>query len=336
MPASQYACMFPIESNSNPNSAIEYYLQCGSGLDAIERTKCTLLKEILHEAAFDQLRTKEQLGYVVWGMTRRTFASMGIRIVIMGDYDSIYLENRIEAFLQTFRDVNLQIMSLEEFEKAKQGLHGAYMQKPENMSRETGHWWNAINDGTFDFMQIKESIDALEKITYQDLLTYYDEFILPTSKGRTKLSSHYRSQKMPSKLRAHPSIALHAADEHEMFASSLLKELSESHGIEMVRDELFVLLSKLLTPAETAEVPQAAVKIAEYLTRISKEEFSHECVTEEILKTRPGLWKTGEFKLSEETIVLNSETAVLNEKLKWPLSPAAVPVKPLMVAYCRL
>jgi insulysin len=58
-----------------------------------------LLAQIASEPCFDQLRTKEQLGYLVFSGVRKQPGMMGFRIIIQSERDPIYLENRIEAFL---------------------------------------------------------------------------------------------------------------------------------------------------------------------------------------------------------------------------------------------
>ena len=66
------------------------------------RAYLTLLGNMIHEPAFDQLRTKEQLGYIVWGGVRCFIGSLGIRIIVQSERDTVYLENRIENFLKDY------------------------------------------------------------------------------------------------------------------------------------------------------------------------------------------------------------------------------------------
>ena len=49
-----------------PNSAITYFCQFGDPLNAPLRAVLLLLAHILKEPSFTQLRTKEQLGYVLF------------------------------------------------------------------------------------------------------------------------------------------------------------------------------------------------------------------------------------------------------------------------------
>jgi insulysin len=51
-----------VHDPNNVNSAIEYYIQIGNLMDTGARARTGLLAQIASESAFDQLRTKEQLG----------------------------------------------------------------------------------------------------------------------------------------------------------------------------------------------------------------------------------------------------------------------------------
>jgi secreted Zn-dependent insulinase-like peptidase len=58
----QHRIVVPTIDPTEPNTAVEIYIQCGK--DNIEdRVLIDLLVQILNEPLFDQLRTKEQLGY---------------------------------------------------------------------------------------------------------------------------------------------------------------------------------------------------------------------------------------------------------------------------------
>jgi insulysin len=59
----------------------------------------SLMAQVINEPCFDQLRTKEQLGYLIFSGVRNQPGSMGLRIIIQSERHPIYLENRIEAFL---------------------------------------------------------------------------------------------------------------------------------------------------------------------------------------------------------------------------------------------
>jgi insulysin len=67
-----------VRNPENLNSAIEYFIHLGDLQDMALRTRTSLLLEMIKEPCFDILRTKEQLGYLVWSMGRFRVGICGI------------------------------------------------------------------------------------------------------------------------------------------------------------------------------------------------------------------------------------------------------------------
>jgi insulysin len=61
----------------NVNSGIEYFCQVASVTDTQKRARLHLLAQIGREKAFNFLRTKLQLGYMVWSGVRETVSTEG-------------------------------------------------------------------------------------------------------------------------------------------------------------------------------------------------------------------------------------------------------------------
>ena len=79
------------------NSAIYNYYQIGP-----ENTKddvlLNLFVQINKTTFFDQLRTKEQLGYIVWADAISSANIQGFRVIVQSsNYDPVHLDERIEA-----------------------------------------------------------------------------------------------------------------------------------------------------------------------------------------------------------------------------------------------
>ncbi|CAG8454105.1 2994_t:CDS:10, partial [Diversispora eburnea] len=86
----KYAYFKEVKDEKEINSAIDYYIQIGDIMDKNLRAKLSLIGQIADEPCYNQLRTQEQLD--------RVTGSMGFRIIIQSEKDTIYLENRIEEF----------------------------------------------------------------------------------------------------------------------------------------------------------------------------------------------------------------------------------------------
>jgi insulysin len=136
----------------NVNHCIEYSLYAGHRYDSVMRTKLLLLGQMTDEPCFNQLRTIEQLGYVVFSGPSFHNIWSGYRILIQSEKDCRYLESRIENFLNTF-DLTLNDMSEEDFESHKRAIINKRLAKLKNLSSENNMFWNHIYSDSYDFLQ---------------------------------------------------------------------------------------------------------------------------------------------------------------------------------------
>ncbi|KAG6439278.1 hypothetical protein O3G_MSEX000638, partial [Manduca sexta] len=75
------------------------YVSCGARASR-RNAALELLAQTLAEPCFSVLRTKEQLGYIVFSGVRRSNGDQGLRIIVQSDRHPAYLEERIEAFIE--------------------------------------------------------------------------------------------------------------------------------------------------------------------------------------------------------------------------------------------
>ncbi len=142
------------------NSAVTYQLHVGSTTDRPLRAALQLFAQIASEPAFNELRTKQQLGYIIFSGVTGAIGSMGFRVLIQSERDPIYLETRIEAFLDSLKEY-IDEMSEEEFEKNKQSIIAKKEEKPKNLGEETRQFSASIHDRYYEFGK-RESEKHLE------------------------------------------------------------------------------------------------------------------------------------------------------------------------------
>merc|ERR550532_2150121 len=85
-------------NNIHRSSACENYYQTGAR-DTRANMELELFGQVIKERCFTQLRTKEQLGYIVKSLVRRSNGAQGIKIVVQSEWGPKYLDARIEAFI---------------------------------------------------------------------------------------------------------------------------------------------------------------------------------------------------------------------------------------------
>lgn len=135
---------------ANVNHCIEYFLYVGEKHEHMLRPKVLLLDQMLHEPAFDQLRTKQQLGYIVFSGTKTSATTLGFRFLIQSEKTAQYLETRIESFLQDYTET-LDKMSDTDFESHKRSLRTKLLEKMKNLDQETNRLWGQISNEYYDF-----------------------------------------------------------------------------------------------------------------------------------------------------------------------------------------
>ena len=149
---SNYLLIKMLNDPVNVNHCIDYYLFVGEYADRMLRAKLMLFAEITFEPFFDQLRTKEQLGYVVSSGVRTHLTTIGYGAFVQSGRTTEYLETRIDAFLEGF-GARLEEMNNDVFETHKRSLINRRQEKLNNLDEETQRFWGHISNESFDFEQ---------------------------------------------------------------------------------------------------------------------------------------------------------------------------------------
>ncbi|KAL9599893.1 MAG: hypothetical protein Q9219_003526 [cf. Caloplaca sp. 3 TL-2023] len=188
-PGSDFTYPRTLGDPANVNNCIEYYLYVGSLADYSLRAKLLLLGQMTEEIGFDQLRTKEQLGYIVFTGAKLSATIMGYRVIIQSERAPEYLETRVNAFLTLFGS-KLEAMGEEEFEGHKKSLINKRLEKVKNLDQESERFWNHICGEYFNFAQNETDVENLRPLRKEDMLAFFRTYIDPAANGRAKLSVH--------------------------------------------------------------------------------------------------------------------------------------------------
>ena len=191
-----------------PNSAIKNSYMIGSRggfmpgnsieenaarVELLLEAKVKLLALMISEPAFDQLRTKEQLGYIASAYNELVGTNMSISFVVQSNSRSAsFLDGRIEAFLDSYR-VILEAMTAEEFAQFNASCISDLRMQPKNSNEEVRGVTAEMANGTFLFSRKKTLAVAVKDVTKTDLLAFYDEFM--QGPRRRKFSSQFYGNK---------------------------------------------------------------------------------------------------------------------------------------------
>nr|KAJ3423186.1 Insulinase (Peptidase M16) [Polyrhizophydium stewartii] len=184
-----------VPNPANLNSGIEYCIQVGALTDQYIRTHLSLISQIAHEPAFDQLRTKEQLGYLVFSGIRKQTGLLSFRFIIESERDPAFLESRIDSFIDKFETM-LSEMSAEEYAKHQAALVTKILEKLKNLGQESQRLWGHVSALYYDFEQHLHDAEQIPLVSKDSLLAFFRKHISPSSTTRRKVSVHMRSQKV--------------------------------------------------------------------------------------------------------------------------------------------
>eukprot|EP00347_Sterkiella_histriomuscorum_P004511 403360183 len=167
---------------TNPNSGAVVFFQHGLKTYQDQAVNSVLF-QLLKEPFFNQLRTQQQLGYIV-ACTPYT-----IKKIIHGKFyvqsnvqGPDYLVLKINEFLAHIKDEVVPQLSDEQIERAKQALINNLKQKDLNLAQEAGKYWHEILEGDYEFDERQKKIEALGKVTRDQVVDYFNNLFFNNPK----------------------------------------------------------------------------------------------------------------------------------------------------------
>ena len=214
-------CEALAHSESEENNSVELMMQTASNHElgyqglAIQE----LISSIAYNSAFNQLRTKEQLGYIVSAFTKK-IAGGGNAFCVLVQSSSTTppnIEDSCIKWIEQFRR-ELEEMSEERLLQETNAVKASLLEKDIKLSEEISSVWNEILATMPHSYHFKNPVfDRLER--FADILTiggenatcssihsvaelkdkileFYDKYFMPTSPERRLISSRVYNRKL--------------------------------------------------------------------------------------------------------------------------------------------
>uniref|UniRef100_A0A1Y1LI14 Insulin-degrading enzyme n=1 Tax=Photinus pyralis TaxID=7054 RepID=A0A1Y1LI14_PHOPY len=184
--------LYSVDNDIHKSSCVEVYYQCG-----LQNTESNILLElfgqIIQEPCFDVLRTKEQLGYIVFSGIRKANGVQGLRVIVQSDKHPSIVDGRIEEFLHGMLE-HLQNMKNEEFMRHKDALAAHRLEKPKQLTAQTALYWSEITAQQYHFARAEVEVAYLRTVTKEDLINFYETLLKNGAQERKKLAVHVLSK----------------------------------------------------------------------------------------------------------------------------------------------
>lgn len=172
-----------------------------------DRATSMLAAQILRPEYFRELRTEQQLGYVVSASNQSVVKRAGISFIVQSPAQgAAYLEQATVEFMDGFVEF-FKAMPEAEFAQHKAGVITRLLEEPKNLGERSALYWRDILDDhlTFDSRQMMATV--VEQRTKSELEAYFQSVREGLSGSRLMVYNTGRFGEHPARGRAlaHPS-----------------------------------------------------------------------------------------------------------------------------------
>ena len=176
-------------NEEDDNSVLEIYYQIG-GSDLNHLVMTDLLQDIMNEPIFNELRTKQQLGYHVSCSTRLTFGHLGFMISVQpqaSKYTVTEVDRRVDGFLDWFESF-LEDLEDGDFAEHIDAALNNKLRPAANLSERSNSIWGEISGHTYMFDRKLQEAAILRLVTKKDLVEWFKHTLHPASPVRRKIA----------------------------------------------------------------------------------------------------------------------------------------------------
>jgi secreted Zn-dependent insulinase-like peptidase len=160
---------------------------------------------ILSERFYEDLRTKQQLGYIVSCGVKVLSESRNLSFVVQSSTSPVdKLTSEIFKFVTNARQKFLEPITQNEINSIAKGIVLKKTQPDKKLAIETTRNWNEIATGRLQFDRREQEARALLNLKKDDILDYWDTYILGQNGGRGLLVSEVIPKQGPASSKVPP------------------------------------------------------------------------------------------------------------------------------------
>jgi insulysin len=160
-----------------------------------EQARISLVASIVESDFYTQMRTNQQLGYIVWSFQNRVEERLFFKMIIQSaEYGPFELQKRVEAWMETSGRL-FNELSDEEFEKHRNSLIVSLEKKGDSIAEVAGDlYYHAVDEkGDFDYK--KKLVQAVKKVKKEKVIKTGLRIFQDPQVARTVILMRSRSNK---------------------------------------------------------------------------------------------------------------------------------------------
>ena len=190
-----------LDDASNENSGVMSYFQIGSA-DTKQELINSILMQYLDEPFFNDLRTQQQLGYVVYCRQRQHINIIGNGFMVQSPKKcNHFLVSKINDFLLDIKKkFENNEFTDEVFQTNKKSVLTNLKEKDKNLREQVTRFWDEIYMHEYNFDRQDQEIKEIENITKEDVINHFNSVFFSNKTKRLDyfLSSSKHSEDQAS------------------------------------------------------------------------------------------------------------------------------------------
>lgn len=165
------ALIAELDINHNDSSIVMRYISNDASIE--NKARYALLGSMINAPFYKDMRTDQQLGYIVSGRSSKLADLPGLGFLIQSPkVGPIELERRINGFFATYKET-LAAMDQAQFDTYKAGLIKDLAAKDKNLNERTRRYLTDLGNKEFNFDSKEQLIAAVEKLELTQMQDFY-------------------------------------------------------------------------------------------------------------------------------------------------------------------
>jgi len=181
-----------IENEGDKNNCLLTVFDIGV-IEKNHKKKMTamLYHQCTKELAFDFLRTKNQIGYLVWSYFNK-MSEIGYFSYMMqtNSFSVEAVEELLDEFLHKVVPKHFEEMKEDSFEGFRDALYKTRLEKFKNVYSEISTHWGEIDKNQFVFDRKQKEAEFVKELTKKDVLEFYDTYLKRGAAKRRMITTH--------------------------------------------------------------------------------------------------------------------------------------------------
>lgn len=166
----------------HPDTGYALYIQ-GNSKTFAERAKYSLLAQIVGAPFYEQIRTQQQLGYVVYATSYEILETPALGFIVQSPSATAEaIDTATREFSRAFAST-LQQMTAADLAREKQAVISRLLERDRSLGDISERFWREIDRGETNFNSRRQLADAVRQVSHEDLIATYQSAISDRSKA---------------------------------------------------------------------------------------------------------------------------------------------------------